>query len=87
VQTPETPVDIANHSNRCALKYPGLKEPAMTASITPPTRVELEVEAFVATDENGSSVHVRTDSDLAIKFKRGEVAPNDTGAPGRHSRR
>ena len=51
----------------------------MTTPTTPSPRVKLDVEAFVATDENGSSVHVRTDSDLGIKFKRGEIAPNDTG--------
>ena len=51
----------------------------MTGTTAPSPRVKLDVEAFVATDENGSSVHVRTDSDLGIKFKRSEIAPNDTG--------
>jgi hypothetical protein len=51
----------------------------MSSTNTTTPRVKLDVEAFVATDENGSSVHIRTDSDLGIKFKRGEIAPSDTG--------
>lgn len=49
----------------------------MTTHPTP--RIKVAVESFVATAENGSSVHVRSDDDLALQFKRGEIAPANTG--------
>ena len=41
--------------------------------------VTTTVESFIANGSDGATVVVRTDHDLDIKFKRGEVAPNHEG--------
>ena len=41
--------------------------------------VKTTVESFTATDGANHTVVVRQDNDLDVKFRRGEVAPNDQG--------